>query len=246
MSYGLKIMNPGNELVLSSDAKGLYCVGKGVLQGAVGQPSGNATGTYASRRTWGTSTYRVYSDGPIVAAIDVPVNTAVSVVRVMRPFAGAWDITCHAGVNPDVDQFYQQVQIDVWGFGFVASVGGYGGAIYTKDGALAYDLSNPYPLLLRGYISTLTNQSAIPALVRPVVLGFPFGNQIQETRLATNRYGVYQSRQSWGRSSANPLSIGLSQYAVEKYQYTAIASQNLDTGGTDPAAAFILEGADLP
>lgn len=244
MSYGLKLLNPSGELVISSDAKGLFCIGKAMLQGSVTQPYGNAASDYPGR-TWGGSTYRIAWPGPIFVAIDLPLGKFVGVMSVTQPFAGAWDINCHCGDTPDSNFFYAQSQVDVWAFGFSSTVlENYGLAIYDTSGALAHDLSRPNLLYPRAYVLDSGMGTTIPALTRPVVIGCPTSYQIFDGQPRIHRYTESFFSGTWNRSSSTHMSANL--VCKQFYTYYATESRSLGDDGTSNSSAFIIEGSTLP
>lgn len=246
MSYGLKIINPSNELVISSDAMGLYCVGKAVLQGAVVQPTGLATATFPGRKT-GYSVYRINHPGQIIVALDLPLGKNVGLLGVTQPAAGVWEITAHCGDGPDADTFdTTEYALDVWAFGFAQSVAeGYGLALYTASGALAWDMSRANMLFPRAYVpSSLTVNNAIPSLARPVVIGVDSTNVTYDSFVSGSTYSVRSLRGAWKRNAA--ANITNTQYAKQIYRYLDVEPRGLNEGDIYPASGFILEGATLP
>lgn len=246
MSFGLSIKNPSSQLVLSSEAKGLTCIGKATLYGAVVQPTGSATASSPGRKT-GYSVYRINHSGPIVVALDLPLNKRVGVMSVTEPVAGTWEITCHCGDTPDaylIDAV--EYQLDVWVFGFISTVyGAYGLAIYDSAGSLTHDLSRPNMLFPRAYIPpTLTTNSTIPSLTRPVVLGSDGTNVTYDSFISGSTYSVTKYRGGWKRTSATNLTKG--NYCTQRYQYLDIEPQGLGDGDVYKASCFILEGSTLP
>lgn len=246
MSYGLRVTNPGAELVISSDAKGLVCIGRAVLQGAVLQPAGSATTTYPGR-IWGGSTYRIAWPGPIIAAIDLPLNKRVGIMSVTQPSAGVWDIQCHCGDAIDGYGFDAQTAVDVWAFGLPsAPAAGVKMAIWSANGALAYDLSRPAQLWPRGYALSTGSALTIPALIRPVVMGCPSSWFVwSDGALTIKRYAVQGYRKTWKRTAST--SMVEAQVTRQRYEYSATEPRDLnEDSGTQSVSCFILEGSSLP
>lgn len=246
MSYGLKITNPSGQLVLSSDAKGLYCIGKAALQGSVVQPSGVATNP-SPGRVWGYSTYRISHGGPIIPAIDLPLNRWVSIVSVNQPFAGAWDISVHCGDSPDGDGFHTQYQVDVWAFGFPLSApSGYGMLIRDAGENIAYDLTKPNLLFPRAFVTFPADGSAvtIPALTRPVVIGACTSNRMLESNPAFNTWDNTRQRSTFKRTSST--SAGAPWVTNQKFRTLGPDAPDLTDGALYDTPSFILEGSALP
>lgn len=253
MGYGLKITNPSGELVISSDAFGLYCIGKAVLQGSVGTATGTAT-SGSPGRTWGTSKYRISHDGPIICAIDTPVNKRVGIVGISQPSAGVWDIEAYCADTPDsygIDGTYSA--LDVWAFGLPTTAPStWGMALFTASGAPAYDLTRSNPLFPRASITspaqasgtTVSSSVAIPSLTRPVVLGHPVSATVSEALLGANHRAVFSRRSVWMRTSSTAIETRLT--LAQRYEYFGPDSLVDSFEDLFDTPAFILEGAGLP
>jgi hypothetical protein len=247
MSYGLNIRNGSGLLVISSDASGLCCVGKGVLQGSVVQASGTATSSSPGRRA-GYSVYRIYHPTEIIVAMDLPINTRVCILSITQPFAGAWDVTMHCGDAGDgYGMSGSQYQIDIWGFGFSPGVlGGYGMAIFKANGALSYDFSRNNCLFPRSFgISSGNSGVSIASLARPVVLGNPSSRYGDSSFLSGNRYEYRTSRNGWKRVSATQ--VNEEPITTQNYQY--FSTEPVDSGASFEyglAPCFSIEGSTLP
>ena len=243
---GIRIRNPGQDLVLSSDAKGLTCIGRAALYGDVVQPRGSATGTMPGR-TWGYSTYRIAHNGPVIWALDLPLNTRVGIISSTEVYAGMWEVVCYCGSARDAYQFDTvQSAIAVWAFGFVSTrAAGFRAAIYNASGALAYDLSRPYPLFpLSSGVSDFTANMTIPALSRPVVMGCPTSDPSYDTSGGTNRWRAEFYRGMWERISDTLIREALA--CKQRWEYAATEPIGVATGFMCPTTYLILEGARLP
>lgn len=246
MSYGITIRNPNQELVISSDAKGLFCIGRAVLQGIV-QASGDATTSFPGR-TWGYSTYRIVHAGPIIAAIDLPIGKNVGIVSVTEVAASVWDIVCYCGDSPDAYQFDTvQYAVDVWAYGFAPTISGnWGMAIYDAGGNVAWDLSRSNPLFPRGFavgsISDLPKQ--IPPLGRPVAMGAPSSDPAFDTPLGVNHWAAVFNRAVFMRADATTLH----EVSVRKQRWEYFNDEPVGVAGGDvyPTPSFIIEGSILP
>lgn len=245
MTYGLKIINPSGELVMSSDAKGLYCLGKGTLQGSVVQPSGNATGSHPGR-TAGYSVYRFSGHpGPLIFGVELVLNKTVGIRSVSNPSSNTWDVTVYCGDTPDAHGFETQYGLDVWAFGLpqTAPASGYGLAIYDASGNIAWDLTQ-LPLFAKGYISGSSSPHTIPSLTKPVVLGGHFCNLQFDANQGGNTWWLQKFTGGLKRTSST--SVGRQQPIIQQWQYNDIEEQFGNDGDDYDTSAFILEGNLLP
>lgn len=246
MSYGLKITNPSGQLVLSSDAKGLYCIGRAALQGSVVQPSGTATSGYPGR-TMGYSVYRISHGGPIIPAIDLPLNMRVSIVSVSQPSSGVWDITAYCGDTADSNGFDVQYQVDVWAFGFPLSApSGYGMLIRDAGGNIAYDLTRPHLLFPRAFVNFPSDNSGvtIPSLSRAVVIGAPCSYRRLQGHPGFNTWDLTQQRAAYMRTSATAASTK----NVSERKFRVFGPEDPGWGDSElyDTPSFILEGSGFP
>jgi hypothetical protein len=243
MSYGLKIINPSSELVISSDAKGLYCVGKATLQGSVVQPSGTAT--TLSGRDYGYSVYRISWSGPVLIAIDLPLNKRVAIISTTQVSSGVWEIVCSCGDTTDAYGFDTQYAVDVWAYGFAPStLSSYGLALYDTAGALSHDLTRPNLLYPRGYALGTTGAVTIPSLTRPVAIGCPSSWQVLDLALSFRHWGYLSTFDGWKRTSSTSMTIAT--ISKRRYEYNAIDSALWADGDTQNTPCFIIEGNTLP
>ncbi len=247
MSYGIKIINPSNELVISSDGMGLYCIGKAVLQGSVVQASGTATADTPGRVS-GYSVYRISHPGQIIVAIDLPLNKHVGIKSVTQPSTGVWEITCWCGSSPDAYAIDgTQVAIDVWAFGLPQSAGStWGMNIYKADGSIAYDLTRSNPLFPRAYVvgNGAGGNVTIPSLTRPVIMGCPTSDPSSITLVSTNTWARLYQRGIWQRTSSTNIVDGV--VTTQRFQFFSPEDMSTNDGGVYTAPAFILEGSTLP
>lgn len=247
---GLRLRNAGpRELTLSTDAVGLVCIGKMTLQGAVVQPTGNATSDTPGR-TGGYSKYRISSATPIIVAIDLPAGRSVGVIRVVQVSTGLWEATCYCGSNPDSNNIDTvQYQVDVWAFAASTKYGVRGALLRNPaTGQVAYDLSQPYPFFPRaGGVITAGVAQTVMALSRPVIVGAPADDYSNHGLASgTNNTYIYTKLQGvWQRSSSNSLLITRTTY--QQYQYNATEPRDGSNGDLyNTCAYFLIEGALLP
>ena len=247
MIFKMRFRNPGQDLVLSGDAKGLTCIGRAALQGSVVQPSGNATGVSPGRR-WGYSTYRIAHDGPVIWAVDMPLNSSVGIISSAEVAPGIWEVVCYCGSSPDAYQFDAvQSTLAVWAFGFVSTLydGGIRAAFYNVDTSLAYDLSRPNPLFpVASGISDGTAYMQIPALTRPVVMGCPTSDPSYDPSAGPNRWRAEFYRGMWRRTSSTEIVEVM--VSKQRWEYAAIEPIGVATGSISPTTYLILEGMLLP
>lgn len=250
MSYGLRITNPNSEFVVSSDANGLYCVGRASLFSLVG-PSGDATS--GAGRNMGYVIYRISHPGNIVPVLDLPLGMRVGIQSVTQVATGVWDIKIFAETSPDAYDFGTQNNIAVWAFGVPVSIlGSYGLALYNGAGVLTHDFSRDNPLYPRGYAAgpppavnfAAGSAVAIPSLTRPVALGFPMGMEEGGGTINFNRAFHRNSLYGWQRDSATAIY----QRRTTKFR-NEVLGPDQDIAVTQDAATvstFILEGSGLP
>lgn len=246
MTYGLKITNPSGELVISSDAKGLTCIGRATLQGSVIQASGGPT-SVSPGRIGGSSTYRILHSGPVIWAVDLPLNRYVGIIGTSQPFAGAWDVACHCGDSLDAFGFStNQYAVDVWAFGFVPTLmDSYGMAIYDSAGTLSHDLSRPNLLFPRAFVEdSYGTPVTIPALSRPIAMGCPGSERRTQDRVSVNTWADNAVRGMWLRGSATNMSQVLA--GRQRFQYSAVDPRDGTADDIYRTPSFILEGSLLP
>lgn len=243
MSHGIRITNPSGELVISSDALGLYCIGKAVQQSLV-QSSGSPTGPLPGKVS-GRSVYRISHSGQILVALDLPASTYVAALGIDEVSSGVWDITISAGTTLDSEAMVTtQISLDVWAFGLPPSntlYDSYGLAIYDSAGDLAWDLSRPNPLFGLAYIDGVGPGYTIPSLTRPVILCVPYNREYNDSRLV-NTHTVTERRGALLRTGTT-----LTKAQVNILQYQYFSPDDVGPEIDDVAmTSFILEGALLP
>lgn len=246
MSFKLYVSNPNTgDLVVSSDAHGLYCVGKAALQGSVVQASGSATAGNPGR-TWGYSTYRIAHAGPIIAAIDLPLNKRVGIISVTQPLAGTWDILCYCGDTADSYGFDTvQYAIDVWAFGTAqTALDSSIFRIWDSSGNLSHDFSRPNLLFPRAYVLSTGTGVTIPSLTRPVALGTPTSNQSFDQSVGTNHWAALYTRQMWLRTSSTAMNESV--VSKQRWEYNAVDPFGYADGDIYNTPCFILEGTTFP
>lgn len=248
MTFILKVTNPSQELVLSSDAKGLYCIGKAVLQTLV-QPTGTASGAIPGRVA-GYSKYRISWPTPVVFAVDLPLNKRVGITNVTQPSVGVWEVTCYCGDTADSYGFdSNQYQLDVWAYGLPQTpmTGMVFQILNQYDGSVSYDLTRPNPLFPRAYANPAARGSGmtIPSLSRPVVLGCPTTTSAGDNFMSTNHYSFDSTRSMWRRTSTT--TVVEETVWLQRYEYNA-TQPNGNGAGYEPHSSpcFIIEGATLP
>lgn len=245
---GLRLRNGAMELTLSTDAIGLVCVGKMVLQGSVVQPTGTAT-LDTPGRVAGYSKYRINSPSPIVVALDLPVNRRVGVISVVQVGTGVWEATCYCGDTPDSNNIDTvQYQVDVWAFAASTKYGTRGLLLRNPaTGQVAYDLSQPYPLFPRASGVNLGSPQTILALSRPVVIGAP-ADDFSAHGLASgtnNTYIFTWVLGTWLRTGGTSLTSA--NIIRQRYQYNATEPREGSNGDIyNKCAYFLIEGAALP
>lgn len=245
MTYGLKIVNPGDELVLSSEARGLHCIGKAVLQGSVVQPTGVATDSTPGRVS-GYSLYRISHPGSIVVAIDLPLGYYVAIESVTDVGGGVWEIRAQCGNSLDADAFIStQVEVAVWAYGLPQTApSGWGMAIFDAAGVVAWDLTKPNPLFARGYIGGAGSAFTLPSLTRPVLIGQQSSYSILDQPAGGSVRSVWTRWMSFNRGSSTALSTIL--IAQQRYRYNSPDPVVTDDVTNEPTSSFIVEGSTLP
>ncbi|WP_219118964.1 hypothetical protein [Janthinobacterium sp. UMAB-56] len=245
MTFKLRFRNPGQDLVISADARGLTCIGRATLQ-AVVQASGNATGPSPGRR-WGYSTYRIAHDGPVIWALDMPLGSSVGIISSSEVLPGVWEVVCYCGSSLDAYQFDSvQSPLAVWAYGFVSTLynSGIRAAFYNANGTLAYDFSRPNPLFPLASGTVNEEFVTIPALTRPVVLGCPTSDVSYDPSAGPNRWRAEFYRAMWRRTSSTAIAPVL--VSKQRWEYSATEPIGVATGGISPTTFIIIEGAYLP
>jgi hypothetical protein len=246
MTYGLRIINPEGELVIDSEAFGLYCIGRGVLQGSVVPPTGTATGGSPGRRS-GFSIYRItWSGGPIVVVFDLPLGKRVGIISV-TPGSGFFDVKMHCGDTPDAfDIDSIEYPIDIWGYAVAAHspAGAYGLALFNSAGVQTWDFSQGLPLWPRGYIAGPPDTYNIPSLFRPVAVGPPTTDWTVATLTAVKHYKVEHFRGAFRRTSGSIVAHTL--FIEQRYELSNVDAPDVGEGDLYPCSSFILEGNLLP
>jgi len=245
MTAGFQFLNPSNKLTVSSDGKGLCCIGKAIPV-SIEQATGSATGNVPGR-LGGYSIYHVSHPDEIILAVDTPLNKKVGILNVVNIGNNIWEITAYCGSNADeflIDSV--QEYVDIWAYGVPTTpLNTWGMEIYSTDGTLAYDLSQQNLLFPRAYVTSMGETVSIPSLVRPVVLGASATVLYLEGLVSTNRYSVGYYRDVWLRNGAG-TSLSSTRICMRRYEYSASEPQGLDGGDVFRANAFIIEGNTLP
>lgn len=246
MNYGLSIKNPENDLVISSDGMGLACIGKAVLYGSVVQPQGSATGPSPGKVS-GYSVYRINHAGPVVWAIDMPLNKRVGIISSAEVSSGLWEVVCYCGDTLDEHQFDDvQYELSIWAFGVVTSPpNSLKAHIYNAAGELAYDLTQPnmlFPKVVGLSVPTALNE--IPVMGRAIVMGCPTSNPSYSTSQGTNRWASEFYRGVWERISATEMRESLA--SVQRWEYSATEPVDVTSGFISPTTYIFMDGVNLP
>lgn len=247
MNQGLRLRNEARELTISTDAQGLVCIGKMTAYGGVMQDIGSPTSDYPGKVA-GYSKYRISFPTPILVAIDLPLGFRVSIISVVQVSPGVWEATCHcSGSDADAYGFSTQYPIDCWAYAVSSRYGVQGMLLRNPaTGAIAYDLSQPYPLFPRGSGTHTGTTQAIVLLSRPVVLGVPLDDPSYHSRLTgQNQYKFQSLRGAWMRRDSATLDTML--VTTRYYQYFATEPRDGSDGDIyNNASYFLIEGALLP
>lgn len=232
--------------MISGYARGLTCIGRATQYGEVVQAHGSATGTMPGR-TWGYSTYRIAHNGPVIWALDMPLNCNVGIISSAEVAPGLWEVVCYCGSSRDAYQFDSvQSPLAVWGYGFVSTLydGGIRAAFYNANGALAYDFSRPNPLFPLASGVANGDVMTIPALIRPVVMGCPTSDPSYDPSAGPNRWRAEFYRGMWRRTSGTEIVEAM--VAKQRWEYAATEPIGVHAGSISPTTYLILEGALLP
>lgn len=247
MSTVLKLTNPSNELVISSDAYGIYCIGKAALQTLVQPTAGSPTGP-APGKKGGYSVYRISWPTPVLFAVDLPLNKRAGILSITQPSAGVWEITCYCGDGVDAYGFdANQYALDVWAYGVPQSPQtGMVFQVFRKDGTLAYDLTKPNPLFPRAYAVAAARGSGItiPSLSRPVIMGCPTSNFADSSFMSTNHWNYTVNHSVWRRDSATTVKEDVA--TLQRYEYSSVDPVGSSTDDAFATPCFIIEGTTLP
>lgn len=245
MSARLRIRNGARELVVTSEGRLPYCLGKATPQPVV-QPAGDVRNA-APGRVAGYQDYRVYHPGPILVAFDLPLGRKVGIVSVTSPAAGIWDIRAYCGASPDAFGFDTQFALDVWVFVLPGATPAPKGLVLRDplSQVIAADFGQHSPLFPRGSGVTggTVTRVDIPLLQRPVGIGMPNFWSISESAGGIPGSFDHEERRSfWRRTSGTELSTTSS--VVQRY--TMPAGDPHQDGLDGESTIFIIEGANLP
>lgn len=249
MAYGLQIINPGtNELVISSQGKGVYCLGKGVLTSLV-QPSGNPADP-SPGFSCGYGIYHFTGLPPFFilgARVGPGYKTAILEWRTIDSAAGIYDIVAYHGRTPGANNIDTvQDANEIWAFAPIPGGGRqsqWGLALYDSSGALSYDFTRPYLLSAVQYIPG-AGLTGIPALSKPVMLGMAGSAETLDSGVSFNRWAFTAVRGCWRMPSSTQIQGD--QLVAQRYEYTATEPRGLDSGSDANQAGFLIEGAFLP
>ena len=246
MSIRLRINNGSQELVVSSEGRLPYCIGKAALHSIV-QPAGRVPSAEPGRVA-GYSIYRILHTGPILVAFDMPIGRHVGINRVTSPNPGVWEIEAYCGENPDEYGFDTQYPVDIWIFGFSKSRASPLGLVLhdENDGSISADFTQDSPLFPRAFGDGFAakNGISIPEMRRPVGIGMPGYAAILNTR---ERWSIYtmlhiEIFSYWHRVSETLIKVG-NKTAIRCMLDMEEDSKSIFDG---PGPLFIIEGANLP
>jgi hypothetical protein len=177
MAFGLQIVNPSGELVLSSDAYLPVYLGRATLVSTT-QPtsSGGSTGIGSG----GISTFTFSYSGQIIPVLQLPPGALGGIYKCSQA-GSTWTILASFTDGAQISDaglasfsMYLQAPPTVFVFGFVNSLGGsFGAAIYNAAGQLTGDLTRR-PLIVRQHASLAagaTSFSLVGGIVSPGIIG---------------------------------------------------------------------------
>lgn len=246
MSVRLRVKNGSQELVVSSEGRLPYCIGRAKFQKVV-PPVGRLPSAEPGR-TAGYSVYHVYHPGPILVAFDLPIGRHVGITNVSSPSSGVWEIEAYCGANPDEYGFDTQYPLDIWAFGFAESRAAPLGLVLhdAETGIISADFTRDIPLFPRAFGDIYASKAgiAIPPLQRPVGIGMPGYVAMLET---TMRWSIYTMVHVdvfsyWYRVSETL--IEKRNRTVQRYMVDSEFPSKMILDG--PGPLFIIEGVNLP
>lgn len=241
----LRIRNGVRELVMTSEGRLPYCLGKAVPQSLV-QATGDVRNA-APGRVAGYQNYRVYHPGPILVAFDLPLGRNVGIVSMTNPSSGIWDIRAYCGAAPDAFGFEAQYALDVWAFVIPGATPAPNGLVLRDPitGLIAADFGQHSPLYPRGsgVVGGAVTRINIPLLQRPVGIGMPLFWSTSESEGSRPELFDHEERRSfWRRTSGTEL-VTTSNVMQ---RYTTPAGDAHQDGMDGEGIIFIIEGANLP
>lgn len=250
---GLKVLNPNNELVISSDGHGLYCIGKATwlsdtpASGDPDQPSPGKTCAY--------STYRINTGNtnPIIAAVELKDGIKTALWGASQSSPGVWDIkliSADQNAPSSYNFFDTMTPANVWVFATPTGPTGnnFGMCIYDKNGNVAYDLTQPYMLFIRSSFNTGlvdTDISFPSTITRPVVFGYMNWDRMTETQYPEWNYEWVDLGETGAMTKTSSTNIHLDRITQQRYGYYG-DPRNDNYDNTTDAAIFIIDAAGLP
>jgi len=165
MAYGLQIVNPSGELVLSSETYFPVYLGKATLSGSVVAPT-TTLGGY--------SLYTFTYSGQILPVLKLDSTKRGTIISYSQA-GSTWTIkVSFRDTSTNAQGFFTQYLAEVFVFGFPTSLGGtWGGAIYDASGNLVGDLTRA-PMLVASRVSWATSGATATyseSITVPGVLG---------------------------------------------------------------------------
>lgn len=248
MAYGLQIENPSGQLVISSEALGLFCYGKFSAYSSVGV-SGTATSSAPGRQA-GYQTYRLTTGNsdPIIIAMDLPSGVKVGIRSVTYIGSGVWELEAHSGDTADSDGFdTNEFYTDFWAYKSYSSSlsGSYGLALYDSSGTLTFDSNQGVPLMARDYVAGtggLGSNFTISSLTKPAIIGYTPTNDTFVQHPGANTWNVIRRRGCWVRSGTT---VTKTTYTDQQYRVFGPDAPDSEDGIFDQPG-FTVEGAHLP
>lgn len=242
MPSGLQIVNANGEFTVSTSAKFLHYLGKPVFVSTT-QDSGNANSNVGW--TAGYSKYRlnIGFDTEIFIALDLPVGRISCITAVDRVGVGIYDITLYSTYG------VQQVQTDMWAFGFATTgSGNYGLQLFNQQQQLVADFGYSNHLFPRGRVNgnSVAVDQTIPALARPAIIGmasYYWADTYPNGGSSGWLYTYEQVIGCWARWDATTLRLSrVVRRSSQENEFPTDDFANINT----PAYSFLIEASGLP
>ena len=255
-TFGLSITNPGGELVVSSEARLLHCIGKAVWQSTV-QVSGDATAGKSGKRVAGYSIYHITIPADttnFLMGIDLPnayiANSdywATGILKVTHLGSNVYEIKACCGRTYDGYYFDTvQIPVDIWAFGFSPMASNnYGLSLYNSAGVLTADFSRTnilFPRFISQDFRVNPAPQTMPLLGRPVIIGMPnyyFGDIYE--RATGYLYDYIHECTLWARSGT---SLKTEKRSLTYYGCNDLNDDAYNTDGS--SIGIVIDGSYLP